>query len=280
MNFNAATEWNCPDTFPDLSKYDYVAIDLETKDPNLKSRGSGAVIGEGEIIGFAVAVDGWSGYYPIGHRDGNLDKRIVIDYIKEVCATDTIKIFHNAMYDVCWLRSYGIKINGYIIDTMVMASLIDENRLSYTLNSIAYEYLKYENGDVKYGFSSGKSLASVDSVDMDELRMDHGLNAHGDWSVLNFKDYQKDYIQELVASGEDLGKPARIKLSTIHAVKGEEAENVILFTDLERIIYNAAQVNKDTEHRLFFVGVTRAKENLYIMNQGYEYQYNIGEEII
>jgi superfamily I DNA/RNA helicase len=83
-----------------------------------------------------------------------------------------------------------------------------------------------------------------------------------------------------VASGEDLSKPARIKLSTIHSVKGEEAENVILFTDLERIIYEAALKNKDTEHRLFFVGITRAKENLFIMNQGYEYQYNIGEELI
>ena len=143
-----------------------------------------------------------------------------------------------------------------------------------------YEYLKYDKGDVKYGFSGGKSLVNVDSVDMDELRMDHGLIAHGKWNALRFKDYQYDYIKELVASGEDLSKPARIKLSTIHAVKGEEAENVIIFTDLERIIYEAAQVNKDTEHRLFFVGVTRAKENLFIMNQGYEYQYNIGEEII
>jgi len=143
-----------------------------------------------------------------------------------------------------------------------------------------YEYLKYDEGDVKYGFSGGKSLANVDSVDMDELRLNHGLIAHGDWTALRFKDYQTNYIKELVASGEDLSKPARIKLSTIHAVKGEESENVILFTDLERIIYEAAQVNKDTEHRLFFVGVTRAKQNLFIMNQGYEYQYNIGEEII
>jgi len=50
--FQAQTEWVCPETFPDLSKYPYVAIDLETKDPNLKSRGSGSVIGHGEIIGF------------------------------------------------------------------------------------------------------------------------------------------------------------------------------------------------------------------------------------
>ena len=67
--FTAQTEWTCPDTFPDLSKYDYVAIDLETKDPNLKSRGSGAVIGEGEIIGVALAVEGYTRNFP-GHYLG------------------------------------------------------------------------------------------------------------------------------------------------------------------------------------------------------------------
>ena len=51
------------------------------------------------------------------------------------------KIFHNAMYDICWLRSYGIKVNGHIVDTMVMASLVDENRMRYTLNALSWEYL-------------------------------------------------------------------------------------------------------------------------------------------
>jgi DNA polymerase I-like protein with 3'-5' exonuclease and polymerase domains len=139
--FDAEIEWNCPDHFPDLSKAEYIAIDLETRDPNLKTRGSGAVIGEGEIIGIAVAVEGWSGYYPIGHREGNLDKRIVLEWFKEVCATDAVKIFHNAMYDVCWIKAYNIPIRGMIVDTMVMASLIDENRLWYSLNSVAFDYL-------------------------------------------------------------------------------------------------------------------------------------------
>ena len=190
---------------------------------------------------------------------------------------------------VPYLQNTGIRFDCKFNDLLpleVIKAINDWDRLNKGANISGeeaqniYEYLKYENDDVKYGFSSGKSLASVDSIDMDDLRLSHGLKAHGDWSVLNFKDYQKDYIQELVASGEDLSKPARIKLSTIHSVKGEEAENVILFTDLERIIYEAALKNKDTEHRLFFVGITRAKENLFIMNQGYEYQYNIGEELI
>jgi DNA polymerase I-like protein with 3'-5' exonuclease and polymerase domains len=141
--FTAQTEWDCPENFPDLSDAKYIAIDLETKDPDLKSKGSGAIQGHGEIVGFAVAVDGWSGYYPIAHEGGgNMDKRIVLEWFKKVCATDAVKIFHNAMYDVCWIRAYGIPVNGHIIDTMVMASLIDENRLWYTLNSISFDYLR------------------------------------------------------------------------------------------------------------------------------------------
>ena len=71
-----------------------------------------------------------------------MDRRIVLEWFKKVCATDAVKIFHNAMYDVCWIKAYGIPINGHIMDTMVMASLIDENRLWYTLNSISYDYLR------------------------------------------------------------------------------------------------------------------------------------------
>jgi DNA polymerase I-like protein with 3'-5' exonuclease and polymerase domains len=144
--FEAQKEWICPENFPDLKGYKYIAIDLETKDPDLKSRGSGAIIGNGNIVGIAVAVEGWSAYYPIAHEGGgNLEKDKVMDWIKSVCANDNVKIFHNAMYDVCWLRAAGVQINGHIVDTMVMASLIDENRLSYTLNSISYEFL----GEVK-----------------------------------------------------------------------------------------------------------------------------------
>ena len=144
--FEAQKEWICPESFPDLKGYKYIAIDLETRDPDLKSRGSGAIIGNGEIVGIAVAVDGWSGYYPIAHQGGgNLEKDKVMSWIKDVCSSDSVKLFHNAMYDVCWLRAAGVKINGHIVDTMVMSSLIDENRLSYTLNSISFEFL----GEVK-----------------------------------------------------------------------------------------------------------------------------------
>ena len=140
--------WIPPDKFPDLSKFKHVAIDLETKDPDLKTKGSGALRGNGQIIGVAFAVNEsgfqWSGYYPIGHENGsNLDKRIVLEYTKKICENENVsKIFHNAMYDVSWLRAAGIQVKGKIIDTMVMLSLIDENRFWYSLNSATWDYLE------------------------------------------------------------------------------------------------------------------------------------------
>ena len=74
--FAPETEWVAPDELKDLSGYKEVAIDLETCDPELTTLGSGNVIGRGHIAGVAVAVEGWSGYYPIGHEGGgNMDKK-------------------------------------------------------------------------------------------------------------------------------------------------------------------------------------------------------------
>ena len=137
------TEWVIPTEFPDLRNADEIAIDLETRDPDLKKKGSGSIVGNGEVVGIAVAVDGFKGYFPIAHEEGpNLDRKKTLEWLKDICESPATKIFHNAMYDVCWLKAYGFKINGMIVDTMVMASLIDENRFSFTLNSISFEFLR------------------------------------------------------------------------------------------------------------------------------------------
>jgi DNA polymerase I-like protein with 3'-5' exonuclease and polymerase domains len=136
------TEWVQPTEFPDLRKADEIAIDLETRDPDLKTLGSGSIVGRGEVVGIAVAVDGWKGYFPIAHGEGpNMDRKKVIEWFRDICACPATKIFHNAMYDVCWIRNLGIKINGLIIDTMIAASIIDENRYNYTLNALSWVYL-------------------------------------------------------------------------------------------------------------------------------------------
>jgi DNA polymerase I-like protein with 3'-5' exonuclease and polymerase domains len=140
--FSPQTEWVPPLNLPDLKEYSEIAIDLETRDPNLMSMGSGSVRGDGEVVGIAVAVEGWSGYFPIAHEaGGNMDRALVLDWFEEVLHTDATKIFHNAMYDVSWIRSLGFQIRGGIIDTMIAASLVNENRWSFTLDSISKEFI-------------------------------------------------------------------------------------------------------------------------------------------
>ena len=140
--FSPQVEWLPPTEFPDLSKYDEIAIDLETKDPNLKTMGSGSVTGQGQIVGIAVAVHDWSGYYPIRHEGGgNMDHEIVTRWFQNVLKTPAKKIFHNAMYDVCFLRAERYEIQGTIIDTMIAGSLVDENRFRYDLGSMGRDYV-------------------------------------------------------------------------------------------------------------------------------------------
>jgi DNA polymerase I-like protein with 3'-5' exonuclease and polymerase domains len=140
--FKPQTEWLPPEDFPDLSKHDEIAIDLETKDPNLNIRmGSGAVVGVGEVVGISVAVTDWSGYYPIAHEGGgNMDRKKVLKWFQNVLSTPSTKIFHNAMYDVCWIRALGLSINGKIVDTMIASALVDENQMRYDLNNCSKRY--------------------------------------------------------------------------------------------------------------------------------------------
>ena len=139
--FKPQTEWTPPEKFPDLTQCCEIAIDLETKDTDLVKMGSGSITGNGRITGIAVAVSGWSGYFPIAHEGGgNMDKGIVSKWLHQVLTNSADKIFHNAMYDVCWLRAAGFKINGRIIDTMIGSALVDENQMRYDLNSCAKRY--------------------------------------------------------------------------------------------------------------------------------------------
>ena len=141
--FPTPTEWVAPETFPNLSTAKEIAIDLETCDPNLESFGPGWPRSDGFIVGYAVAVDGWSGYYPVAHAGGgNLDKRRVETWVKDVLATPADKIMHNAAYDAGWLGANGFTINGRILDTMLAAPLLDENRFSFSLNALGFDYLK------------------------------------------------------------------------------------------------------------------------------------------
>lgn len=130
----------------DLEGIDTVAVDLETYDPQLKTHGSGAVVGKGFVCGIGIATDKQTFYFPINHaHSDNLDEQETWKELNDkIFQNENItKVFHNAMYDVCWIRACTKKmLKGRLVDTMIAASVIDETRMKYSLDSISKDYLK------------------------------------------------------------------------------------------------------------------------------------------
>jgi DNA polymerase I-like protein with 3'-5' exonuclease and polymerase domains len=141
--YQPPSEWMPPEKFPNLKEAKILSVDLETRDPNLIKMGPGWARGDGNIVGIAMSNGDRSWYFPFGHGGGyNLDENLVKKWAKDVLENPNIdKVFHNAPYDVGWLRQWGINVKGKIFDTMIAAPLVDENRFSYTLDSLSREFL-------------------------------------------------------------------------------------------------------------------------------------------
>lgn len=144
------SNWTPPEVLPDLSRAKYIGVDIEGKDPFLKSKGPGYLRGDAFVCGISLATDiGHKIYLPIAHGGpnavgmGNLDKRLVVRYLKrELGRPDQAKVFANAMYDLEGLKcDLDIDVAGTIYDIQVAEPLIDENQRSYSLERIAGKYL-------------------------------------------------------------------------------------------------------------------------------------------
>ena len=161
-----------PEELKDLRGHKEIAVDLETCDPELTELGSGNVVGRGKIVGISVAVEGWSAYYPIAHEGGgNMDKKLVLNWLQDLFKQDSTFIFHNAMYDICWLRSSGIIPPVKIVDTMIAASLVNENRWSFRLDALAREYAGIGKDEAvlqaaarEYGIDAKKDMWKLPSM--------------------------------------------------------------------------------------------------------------------
>ena len=232
-----------PDELKNLRGAKEIAIDLETNDPHLKELGSGNVTGKGHIAGIAVAVEGWSGYFPIHHESGgNMDKKLVLSWLQDICnQKDTTFIFHNAMYDICWLRSAGIAVKGKIVDTMIAASLIDENRLSYQLNTLARHYIGMGKDESilnaaakEYGIDPKKDLWRLPAMFVGQYaerdaestlklwkRLETELYQEELWDIFNLETKLFPCLVDMRFKGVrvDLEKAENIKNSLIHKEK-------------------------------------------------------------
>lgn len=141
--------WRPPDQLPDLSSAKRIAIDVETYDPELKEKGPG-VRRDGHIVGLAIGVDDGERFYlPMRHKlGGNLAPEQVLQWAKvNLTRPNQPKVGANLLYDLDYLQEEGVKVEGPFLDVQIAAPLLDENKMSYALDVLGWEYLAQGKSD-------------------------------------------------------------------------------------------------------------------------------------
>ena len=144
-----------------------------------------------------------------------------------------------------------------------------------TLFRSILNYTRWQNKEDKLSLSEIKdvldcipyqhSLKEERLYDLKEFGFNHTQRWH---DIFNIDPEECLYIREMLRHGEELRLDARIQLSTIHSAKGGQATNILLILDNTKTIREAAEkswIKEDEENRVWYVGVTRTEQNLYIM---------------
>lgn len=142
--------------YPDLSKESEIAVDIETYDPGLREKGPGDHRGQGYVLGVSLFTSGgFSHYYPIRHCQGNYEIEPTLSYLKSVLETPHIpKLGANLIYDISWLLTDGIEVNGQFCDVQIVDALIDENQDSFSLDTLSMKYLNiHKNEEALFDFA-------------------------------------------------------------------------------------------------------------------------------
>ena len=124
---------------PDLTQYTYIALDIETYDPYIKTYGSSVRHG-GFICGISVATetkDAW--YIPFNHEQGfNFEEEKVKKWaLDNLCIPHQPKIGANLIYDLDYLHFWGVPVCGKFFDIQIAEPLIDETQFSFSLETLS-----------------------------------------------------------------------------------------------------------------------------------------------
>jgi DNA polymerase I-like protein with 3'-5' exonuclease and polymerase domains len=197
-------EWAAPTEFPEL--HGTIGLDTETCDLLLKTHGPSWPFDKGGFIaGVSIAMEnGWKGYYPVAHAGGgNLDRNIVFGWLREQLAKPDLTIVsHNRIYDEGWMNKEGIKVAGTYQCTMSAMALLDENRLSYSLDNVGYDLCKLRK-DEKLLRQAAKDFGVDPKKDMWKLPAGFvGDYAEADaWNCLQIWLKQRDMLDEAKLNG-------------------------------------------------------------------------------
>jgi hypothetical protein len=153
---------------------------------------------------------------------------------------------------------------------VLRAITVWENLRAGQAVEISEARLVYEYMTAGKGYTAGTTLQGFGDdtlVSLADLRGRGGLLRNEIWheALDRLPVRQMEYLLAARRRGERLKQKPRIKLSTIHAAKGGEAEHVVLLTDMAYRTFQEQDRWPDDEARVWYVGTTRAKEKLTII---------------
>lgn len=172
-----------------------------------------------------------------------------------------------------WLLSQGLLFERYgsrsVSDSILQAvssweSLRKGNLLGAEQVKSLYRYL---GTNVRKGARQIMSMSDDALYSMAYLKEHHGLLTDDIWhkALVKISEEKRSYIIAMLRRGIRIGSKPAIKLSTIHGAKGGEADNVLLITDLSSKFSHEYALNPDNINRILYVGVTRTRQNLHII---------------
>jgi DNA helicase-2/ATP-dependent DNA helicase PcrA len=173
-----------------------------------------------------------------------------------------------------WLKSNGVlfeRNNVPSISTQMIKAVLDWERLrkGIALGLVdvqgVYKYLGSQS--VARGFKTFKGDPDVLEYTLKDLQQSYGLLTTEVWheSLIRISEDKREYLRAILRRGFKLSSADRIKLSTIHGAKGGEADNVMLLLDLSPRFAKDYATNSDDVNRLFYVGITRTKQELHLI---------------
>lgn len=129
-------------------------------------------------------------------------------------------------------------------------------------------------------FRRGKELSQED-MELSFRFTDHGedgkdrSNQYWHDALTGISVVTREYYRSILRAGGRLQDAPVIYVGTIHSVKGGEADNVVLLSDVSSKTRASFEKNPDAEHRVFYVGATRAKKNLFLVSPKTEWNYSL-----
>jgi len=140
--FGPQSDWVPPKSFPNLTGVKMLGLDIESCDPNLRTKGPGFIRGDARVVGVSLSATDQSWYFPIGHlQGGNMDRSAVTAFLKDTLGVeDRFIVGANLQYELEGLSSLGVGIRGKLIDVQIAEALIDEESLSTSLEALCRKY--------------------------------------------------------------------------------------------------------------------------------------------